>query len=188
MTPRFQVSCLGVEEGEDRKKGRDAGNWPPPRTYDETKNKAQSLDTAVIDVVVTLHVFRKLNDAKFRQIAKNMLPARRYSSDEPELCRTEKASLASVTLTGPASSRALIVEDRSSSPKGLMLTLLFSNFFRSTPRVASRTKPPKSSAAPKEEVDLIAEAAERQTPAEMPPTANAIFDLNFSIPTKHEMM
>lgn len=168
-------------------RGYDA-KWLPCKTYVETKNRAQSLETAVIDVVVTLHVFRKLNDAKFRHIAKKTLPARRYSKGEPEVCMTERASLASVSTTGAARSKKLIVDDRSRSPKGLTLTSLFSSLLRSTPRVASRTKPPKRSVAPNMEVDLMVEAAERQTLADMLPTANAILEENLSIPTKHEIV
>lgn len=70
----------------------------------------------------------------------------------------------------------------------LLSTLLFSNIvLRRIPRVTSRIKPPNSNAAPVADVDSrIVDAAERHTPAEMPPTAAAILLENLSSLAKHE--
>ena len=84
---------------------------PPCRTPNDTKNRAQSFKTAVIDVVVTLQVLRKLKDAKFKQIAKKTLPARSGKRGTGEERRTEKTCLASVRATGPARNIKLMVDD-----------------------------------------------------------------------------
>lgn len=84
---------------------------PPCRTTKDTKNNAQSFKTAVIDVVVTVHVFIKLKDAKFKQIAKKTFPARSGKSGDGEEFRTAMTSLASARATGPARNKKLIVDD-----------------------------------------------------------------------------
>lgn len=86
-------------------------NVPPCRTTKDTKNSAQSFKTAVIDVVVTLQVLRKLRDAKFKQIAKKTFPARSGNSGNGEELRTAQTCLASVRATGPARNNKLMVED-----------------------------------------------------------------------------
>jgi hypothetical protein len=97
-TPAFEKE----EDGED---------VPPCRTTKDMKNRAQSFKTAVIDVVVTLQVLRKLNDAKFKQIAKKTFPARSGKSGTGEERRTENACLASAMATGPVRNRKLKVDD-----------------------------------------------------------------------------
>lgn len=92
-------------------KEEDREDVPPCRTTNDVKNRAQSFKTAVIDVVVTLQVFRKLNDAKFKQTAKKTFPARSGKSGTGEESRTEKTCLASVRATGPVRNRKLKVDD-----------------------------------------------------------------------------
>lgn len=84
---------------------------PPCRTTKDTKNRAQSFNTAVIDVVVTLQVFRKLKDAKFKQIAKRTFPVRSGKSGSGEERRTAMTCLASARATGPARNKELNVDD-----------------------------------------------------------------------------
>ena len=66
--------------------------------------------------------------------------------------------------------------------------LLSSIFLRRIPRVASRTSPPNSSHVPAADavVSLIADAAERLTPAEMPLTATTILVESLSSLAMHE--
>ena len=166
---------------------------PPCRTTNDMKNRAQSFKTAVIDVVVTLQVLRKLNDAKFKQIAKKTLPARSGKSGTGEERRTEKTCLASVRATGPVRNRKLKVDDTKRSPRvptpSTHMLLLRSIFLRRIPRVASRIRPANSSAAvPVADVVVsrITDVAERHTPAEMPLTATAILVENLSSLATHE--
>lgn len=84
---------------------------PPGKATKDTKNRAQSFKTAVMDVVVTLQVFMKLKDAKFKQMAKKTFPARSGNSNNGEELRTTPTFLASVRATGPARSKQLIVDD-----------------------------------------------------------------------------
>lgn len=150
------------------------------------KKREQSFKRAVIEVVVTVHVLKKLNDAKFKQIAKKTFPAKSGRSFSLEACKVFIASLASVARTGPARNVQLSVEDKKSKHKGLPHAFLLSIFLRRTPRVASKTKPANSKAAPLRDVEWIAEAAETQTPAEIPLMAQAILRENLSILATHE--
>jgi len=56
----------------------------------------KSFNVAVIDVVVTLHVVIKWNDAKFKQTAKRGLPARSGISGIGEARKTEIASVRAI--------------------------------------------------------------------------------------------